>query len=154
VLPEAVRLLILRADGSVLVHDDADGYKPLNWMTGPTFIEELGDRLVVRKPKTEDVLEIRLAEVLSDVTHDMGESAALQKDGVERDSEAFPLRVERGSNIALSPGHGPVSGGQVKLAGRGLVQANGSSNEGRESLLIDFIVLVEVDCAPGVAFEA
>ena len=42
----------------------------------------------------------------------------------------------------------------VGLTGRGLVQANGSSNEGRESLLIDFIVLVEVDCAPGVAFEA
>src|SRR6476659_7533778 len=85
VLPEAVRLLILKADGSVLVHDDAGGYKPLNWMTGPTVIEELGDVLVVRKPKTEDVLEIRLAEVLSDVVHDMGESAALQKDGVERD---------------------------------------------------------------------
>ena len=85
VLPEAVRLLILKADGSVLVHDDAGGYKPLNWMTGPTHIEELGDVLVVRKQKTEDVLEIRLTEVLSDVTHDMGESAALQKDGVERD---------------------------------------------------------------------
>ena len=85
VLPEAVRLLILKADGSVLVHDDAGGYKPLNWMSGATFIEELGDTLLVRKPKTEDVLEIRLAEVLSDVTHDMGESAALQKDGVERD---------------------------------------------------------------------
>jgi hypothetical protein len=42
----------------------------------------------------------------------------------------------------------------IGLAGRGLVQANGSSNEGRESLLIDLIVLVEVDCAPGVAFEA
>jgi hypothetical protein len=42
----------------------------------------------------------------------------------------------------------------VGLPGRGLVQANGSSNEVRESLLIDFIVLVEVDCAPGVAFEA
>ena len=84
VLPEAVRLLILKADGSVLVHDDAGGFKPLNWMTGPTHIEELGDVLLVRKPKTEDVLEIRLAEVLSDVTHDMGESAALQKDGVER----------------------------------------------------------------------
>src|SRR6478672_1206409 len=84
-LPEAVRLLILKADGSVLVHDDAGGYKPLNWMTGPTVIEELGDVLVVRKPKTEDVLEIRLAEVLSDVVHDMGESAALEKDGVERD---------------------------------------------------------------------
>jgi RecB family endonuclease NucS len=85
VLPEAVRLLILKADGSVLVHDDVGGYKPLNWMTGPSVVEELGDVLVVRKPKTEDVLEIRLAEVLSDVEHDMGESAALQKDGVERD---------------------------------------------------------------------
>jgi hypothetical protein len=85
VLPAAVRLLILKADGSVLVHDDAGGFKPLNWMTGPTHIEELGDVLLVRKPKTEDVLEIRLAEILSDVVHDMGESAALQKDGVERD---------------------------------------------------------------------
>jgi RecB family endonuclease NucS len=85
VLPEAVRLLILKADGSVLVHDDAGGFKPLNWMTAPTSVEELGDTLVVRKLKTEDVLEIRLAEVLSDVVHDMGESAALQKDGVERD---------------------------------------------------------------------
>jgi len=85
VLPEAVRLLMLKADGSVLVHDDAGGFKPLNWMTAPTAIEDRGDVLVVRKPKTEDVLEIRLVEVLSDVVHDMGESAALQKDGVERD---------------------------------------------------------------------
>ena len=85
VLPEAVRLLILKADGSMLVHDDVGGYKPLNWMTGPTVVEELGDVLVVRKTKTDDVLEIRLVEVLSDVEHDMGESAALQKDGVERD---------------------------------------------------------------------
>jgi len=85
VLPEAVRLLILKADGSVLVHDDAGGFKPLNWMTAPTTLEDAGDTLIVRKPKTEDALEIRLLEVLSDVTHDMGESAALQKDGVERD---------------------------------------------------------------------
>jgi endonuclease len=68
----------------VLVHDDAGGYKPLNWMTAPTFVEDEGERLVVRKLKTEDVLEIELVEVLSDVVHDMGESAALQKDGVER----------------------------------------------------------------------
>ena len=85
VLPEAVRLLILKADGSVLVHDDAGGYKPLNWMTAPTFVAEEGERLVVTKPKSDDALEIRLLEVLSDVEHDMGESAALQKDGVERD---------------------------------------------------------------------
>jgi hypothetical protein len=85
VLPEAVRLLIFKGDGSVLVHDDAGGFKPLNWMTAPTHVEQDGDTLTVRKLKTEDVLQIRLAEVLSDVTHDMGESAALQKDGVERD---------------------------------------------------------------------
>ncbi|HZC75448.1 MAG TPA: endonuclease NucS [Gaiellaceae bacterium] len=87
VLPEAVRLLILKGDGSVLVHDDAGGYKPLNWMTPPTAIDEDGGTIVVRKRqgKSEDRLEIRLLEVLSDVEHDMGESAALQKDGVERD---------------------------------------------------------------------
>jgi endonuclease len=85
-LPEAVRLLVFKTDGSVLVHDDSGGYKPLNWMTPPTVIEEDGRRIVVRRRagKTEDQLEIRLAEILSDVTHDMGESAALQKDGVER----------------------------------------------------------------------
>jgi RecB family endonuclease NucS len=85
VLPEAVRLLIVKADGSVLVHDDAGGYKPLNWMTAPTFVVDERDRLVVTKPKSEDALEIRLHQVLSDVEHDMGESVALQKDGVERD---------------------------------------------------------------------
>jgi RecB family endonuclease NucS len=85
-LPEAVRLLMFKADGSFLVHDDAGGYRPLNWMTPPTALEEDGRTIVVRKRagKTEDRLEIRIVEALSDVTHDMGESAALQKDGVER----------------------------------------------------------------------
>src|SRR3982751_880702 len=80
-LPEAVRLLILKADGSVLVHDDAGGFKPLNWMTGPTHIQELGDTLLVSKPKTEDVLEIRVAEGVSDVVHGMGERAGVPQDG-------------------------------------------------------------------------
>jgi endonuclease len=86
-LPEGIRLIMIKADGTLAIFSDGGGskVKPLNWMTGPTTVEELGDTLVVRKPKTEDVLEIRLAEVLSDVVHDMGESAALQKDGVERD---------------------------------------------------------------------
>src|SRR6476620_11731812 len=85
-LPEAVRLLMFKADGSVLIHDDAGGYKPLNWMTPPTTFEDGEGLIVVRKRagKSEDRLEIRIAEVLSDVTHGMGESAALQKDGVER----------------------------------------------------------------------
>src|SRR2546429_4116624 len=86
-LPDSTRLLMLKDDGSVLVHADAGGYKPLNWMTPPTVIEDGGDVVVVRKRagRSEDRLEIRLLEVLSDVTHDMGEAAGLEKDGVERD---------------------------------------------------------------------
>ena len=84
VLPEALRLLMLKSDGSVMVHSDAGGYKPENWMTPPTVVEEQDGSIVVRKQGAEDRLDIRLVEVLSDVTHDMGEAAALQKDGVER----------------------------------------------------------------------
>jgi len=83
-LPEALRLLMIKSDGSVMVHADAGGYKPQNWMTPPTVIEEDGDRIVVRKVKGEDRLDIDIRERLSDVTHDMGEAGALEKDGVER----------------------------------------------------------------------
>jgi RecB family endonuclease NucS len=88
-LPEALRLVMLKADGSVLVHADAGGYKPLNWMTPPTVVEESGDRILVRKLRGEDRLEIVLAEVLSDVTHAMdGDADRLEKDGVEADLQA------------------------------------------------------------------
>ena len=90
-LPEAVRLLMVKADGGVSVwHDGGSSVKPQNWMTPPTVVEEADDRIVVRKlaGATEDRLEIQIAEVLSDVTHDMGEAAALEKDGVERDLQA------------------------------------------------------------------
>jgi RecB family endonuclease NucS len=117
VLPEAVRLLIFKADGSVLVHDDAGGFKPLNWMTAPTVVADDGDTLTVRKPKTEDALEIRLVEVLSDVTHDMGESAALQKDGVERDLQeqlaAAPAAL--GEELSLVRREWPTEVGPVDL---------------------------------------
>ena len=84
-LPEAVRLLLLKSDGSVLVHADSGGYKPLNWMTPPTVIEEVDGLIVVRKRagRSEDRLEIRLAEVLSDLDVPMDELAGLEKDGVE-----------------------------------------------------------------------
>jgi endonuclease len=83
-LPEALRLVIIKADGSVLVHADAGGYKPLNWMTPPTVVEESDGRIVVRKLKGEDRLDIELAEVVSDVEHTMDFDAAnLEKDGVE-----------------------------------------------------------------------
>src|SRR5919202_1948144 len=83
-LPEALRLIMLKADGSVLVHADAGGYKPLNWMTPPTAVIEDGETIVVRKLKGEDQLEITLHEVVSDVTHTMDFDAdRLSKDGVE-----------------------------------------------------------------------
>ena len=87
-LPDALRLLMVKADGSVLVHADAGGYKPLNWMTPPTVIEESEELIVVRKRMgaSEDRLEITIYEVLSDVTHEMGSPDAaggLEKDGVE-----------------------------------------------------------------------
>src|SRR2546430_9814630 len=87
-LPEALRLIIVKADGSVLVHADAGGYKPLNWMTPPTAIEDTPERILVRKRAgaSEDRLEIAIAEILSDVSHDIGspdQDPSLTKDGVE-----------------------------------------------------------------------
>jgi RecB family endonuclease NucS len=119
VLPEAVRLLVFKADGSVLVHDDAGGYKPLNWMTPPVVVEDSNATIVVRKRagKAEDRLEIHLVEVLSDVTHDMGESAALQKDGVERHlQEELAARPEvLGDGLYLVRREWPTDIGPVDL---------------------------------------
>ena len=97
VLPESTRLLLLKSDGSVLVHADSGGYKPLNWMTPPTVIEEEPGLIVVRKRarQTEDRLEIRIAEVLSDFEQPMDEASGLAKDGVERDlQEALAERPD------------------------------------------------------------
>ena len=108
-LPESTRLLMLKDDGSVLVHADAGGYKPLNWMTPPTVVEHDGDRIVVRKRagRSEDRLEILLAEVLADVEHDMGEAAGLEKDGVERDlQEALAAQTLKPQAVTLAESRG------------------------------------------------
>ncbi len=83
----ALRLVMLKADGSVMVHSDAGGFKPQNWMTPPTRIVEDGDSIVVVKGEgaREERLEIRIEELVSDSEHDLGEAARLEKDGVERD---------------------------------------------------------------------
>src|SRR4029077_9515366 len=110
---------MLKDDGSVLVHADAGGYKPLNWMTPPTVIEDNGDVVVVRKRagRTEDRLEIKLVEVLSDVTHDMGEAAGLEKDGVERDLQLLladdPTHIEE--SLRLVKREWPTDVGPVDL---------------------------------------
>ena len=107
-LPEAVRLLLLKSDGSVLVHADSGGYKPLNWMTPPTVVEEEDGLIVVRKRagRSEDRLEIRVAEVLSDLEVPMDDAAGLEKDGVERHlQEALAARPDlaRGRAPARPP---------------------------------------------------
>jgi RecB family endonuclease NucS len=81
-LDSAVRLLMVKADGSVLVHAEGGAYKPLNWMNPPnTLVEEEG-RWVVRSPKGE-TLTITIEEVVADYRHDLGVDPGLQKDGVE-----------------------------------------------------------------------
>jgi endonuclease len=119
VLPESTRLLMFKADGSVLIHADAGGFKPLNWMTPPTAIEDAGDRILVRKRagKTEDCLEIRLLDVLSDVSHEMGEAAGLEKDGVERDlqEELAAQPSALGEDLRLVRREWPTDIGPVDL---------------------------------------
>jgi RecB family endonuclease NucS len=89
-LPEAVRLLMIKADGTFMVWADGGRpmCKPLNWMTPPTVIEESPGEILVRKRAgaSEDRLQITIAETVSDMVHEMGspdEDAALTKDGVE-----------------------------------------------------------------------
>src|SRR5262249_39758002 len=121
-LPESTRLLIVKADGSVLVHADAGGYRPLNWMTPPTVIEEEEGVLVGRKRagRSEDRLEIRLHEVLWEAEHEMGEAAPLEKDGVEHDLQealaALPEAIEPG--LRLDRREWPTDVGPVDLIGR------------------------------------
>jgi RecB family endonuclease NucS len=87
VLPMATRLIMWKSDGSIMVHSDAGGYKPENWMTPPTRIVEEDAAIIVEKGPASRVerLEIRIEEMISDSAHDMGEAARLVKDGVERD---------------------------------------------------------------------
>ena len=118
-LPEAVRLLMFKADGSFLVHDDAGGYRPLNWMTPPTVIEEEEGVLIVRKRagKSEDRLEVRLLDVLVDAEHELDDRAPLEKDGVERDlQEALAAQPEAlGEALRLVRREWPTDLGPVDL---------------------------------------
>jgi len=93
-LPLATRLLMIKGDGSVLVHSDGGSYKPLNWMTPPCALAEIQPDeteaaegatavWVVRNAKSGDALRIVIHEVLHDSSHDLGVDPGLVKDGVE-----------------------------------------------------------------------
>jgi endonuclease len=81
-LPSAVRLILVKADGSVSVHADDRAYKPLNWMSPPCTLRDDGARWAVTNRAGEQLL-ITLEEVLHDSTHVLGVNPGLSKDGVE-----------------------------------------------------------------------
>ncbi len=81
-LPEAKRLIMVKADGCVAVHADGGAYKPLNWMNAPNRLIEDGAEWRVVSPKGETLI-ITMHEVFSDTQWDLGIDPGLQKDGVE-----------------------------------------------------------------------
>ncbi|HOR16345.1 MAG TPA: endonuclease NucS [Dermatophilaceae bacterium] len=99
-LPIATRLLLVKADGSVLVHSDGGSYKPLNWMAPPCSMaesepdeaeREAGVVAVwtVRHTKSGDTLYVRIHEVLHDSSHELGADPGLIKEGVESHLQAL-----------------------------------------------------------------
>ena len=89
-LPEAVRLIMVKADGCVAIHADGGAYKPLNWMNAPNRLsiddspDAEGVVSVWKVANTKgEVLTITVREVLSDGAYELGQDPGLQKDGVE-----------------------------------------------------------------------
>jgi endonuclease len=101
-LPEAVRLIMVKADGCVAIHADGGAYKPLNWMNAPNTVIDHGTHWVVASPKGEQ-LTITLHEVISDSDHHLGDDPGLQKDGVEAHLQellaASPQAIEDGLTL-------------------------------------------------------
>jgi endonuclease len=81
-LPEAIRLIMVKADGTLAIHSDGNASKPLNWMIAPNLLEIHEDRWEVTNAKGER-LQIWIHEVLEDVVHELGDDPGLVKDGVE-----------------------------------------------------------------------
>lgn len=86
-LPEAIRVIMVKADGSVLVHADGGSYKPLNWMSPPCWLTEIddesGSRTWIVENKAQEKLTITLLETLHESEHELGVDPGLVKDGVE-----------------------------------------------------------------------
>jgi endonuclease len=125
VLPEAVRLLMLKADGTFMVWADGGGpnVKPLNWMIPPTVVEEELDesgslvRLLVRKQRQEEQLDIQISEVLSDVEHELDTLLTLEKEGVERELQELLAAAPEwcGEGLRLVKREWPTDIGPVDL---------------------------------------
>lgn len=101
-LPEATRLIMVKADGTLAIHSDGNASKPLNWMIAPNRVEIHDDRWEVTNSKGERLL-IWIKEVLEDVTHELGDDPGLTKDGVEAHLQellaAAPDTLEEGLTL-------------------------------------------------------
>jgi endonuclease len=101
-LPEAVRLIMVKADGCVAIHADGGAYKPLNWMNAPNTLVDNGSHWLVSNPKGEQ-LTINLLEILHEAIHELGDDPGLQKDGVEAHLQellaATPASIELGLTL-------------------------------------------------------
>ena len=115
-LPEAVRLIMVKADGCVAIHADGGAYKPLNWMNAPNTLLELESRWEVANSKGERLV-IDLHEILADYQIAMGPDPGLQKDGVEAHLQELladkPWILEEG--LALLRREYPTDLGPVDL---------------------------------------
>lgn len=103
-LPLSKRVLLIKADGSVLIFSELGAYKPLNWMVAPCTMRilqkengedstsnELFDGCILRvaASKGDDLLKISLEHIYSDSTYDLGEDPGLIKDGVEEHLQRY-----------------------------------------------------------------
>ena len=88
-LPEAIRVIMMKSDGSVLIHSDGGSYKPLNWMSPPCTTRvvdpqtEGAQELWVVENRAGEQLRITIHEIVHDSSHELGIDPGLQKDGVE-----------------------------------------------------------------------
>lgn len=115
-LPEANRLVLLKADGSLAIHADSKAYKPLNWMNPPCTIREEEGRIVATNPAGETIT-IELHEVLHDYGFELGDDPGLAKDGVEAElQELLAKRVAAlGEELKLVRREYPTDIGPVDL---------------------------------------
>ena len=137
-LERATRVLMLKADGSVLIHSDGGSYKPLNWMSPPCVmrvrtpeesVRQDSDRLArdsddsvteiweVQHQKSDDRLEITIYEIFASIERDLGIEPGLIKDGVEAHlQELLAAQVERlGAGMKLVRREYPTAIGPVDL---------------------------------------
>ena len=96
------RIVIFKDDGSVCVHGPK-GFKPINYMSGPTVLEETAGLITIRRPATGETLMIEIEEIIADSTHALEDNASLEREGRELELHALlersPDLIEEGIEV-------------------------------------------------------